>query len=118
MQNDKTTFGISKRSHPTRPAQVVKNQNVGIKMEKTNWQNKWMGNMVKGECKNWQRKSYITQTNYKHYKGGYGRLPLGDVYTCHGFLPRMGKFEKVIKGFVNKRFGNSWKPPFNKISGT
>jgi hypothetical protein len=37
MQNDKNTFGISKKSHPTKPAQVVvKNQNVGIKMEKTN----------------------------------------------------------------------------------
>jgi len=67
----------------------------GLEWKKTNWQNKWMGDMVKGECKNWQRKSYITQTNYKHYEGGYGRLPLGDVYTWHGFLSRTCKFEKI-----------------------
>jgi hypothetical protein len=47
-----------------------------------------MGNMAMGECKNWQRKFYIAQTNYKHSKRRYGRLPLGDVYTCHGFFPR------------------------------
>jgi hypothetical protein len=38
---------------------------------------------------------------------------LGDVYTCHGFLPRISKFEKadsktflykLIKGFVDERF--------------
>jgi hypothetical protein len=37
MRNDKNAFGISKRSHPTRPPQIVaKNQNMGIRMEKTN----------------------------------------------------------------------------------
>jgi hypothetical protein len=51
--------------------------------------------MVMDECKNWQKKSYIVQTNYKHHEGGYGRLPLGDVYTCHGFLPKIIKFEKA-----------------------
>ncbi len=80
-----------------------------------------------GECKNWQRKSYITQTNYKYSERKYGRLPLGDVYTCHGFFPRTGKFEKIdfktflyklIEGFVNEGFGNPWEPPFNKIYGT
>jgi hypothetical protein len=52
---------------------------------------------------------------------------LGDVYTCNGFLPRMGKFEKLdsktffynpIEGFVDRRFGNPWEPPFNIIYGT
>ncbi len=99
---------------------------MGIRMEKTNWENKWMGGMAMGECKNKQRKSCITQTNYKHSKGGYGRLPLGNVYTCHRFLPRTHKFEKAgsrtflpkfIKGFVDKGFGNPWKRPIN-IYGT
>ncbi len=86
-----------------------------------------MGGMAMGECENRQRKSYIIQTNYKHSEGGYGRLPLGDVYTCNGFFPRMNKFEKIdsrtffyklIEGFINRGFGNSWEPPFNKIYGT
>ncbi len=86
-----------------------------------------MGGMVMGKCKDRQRKYWIAQTNYKHFEGGYGRLPLGNVYTCHGFLPKMCKFEKVnsktfihklIKGFVNGRFGNPWKPPINRIYGT
>jgi hypothetical protein len=29
-----------------------------------------------------KKKSYITQTNCQHFQGGYGRLPLGDGYTC------------------------------------
>jgi hypothetical protein len=67
------------------------------------------------------------QTNCKHYKRGYGRLPLGDVYTCHGFLSRTGKLEKadsktlfykLIERFVKGGFGNPWEPPFNKIYGT
>ncbi len=69
---------------------------MGIRMENIFWQNKWMGGMAMGEWKNKQRKSCIAQTNYKHSKGGYGRLPLGNVYTCHGFLPRTRKFEKAI----------------------
>jgi hypothetical protein len=49
---------------------------------------------------------------------------LGDVYTCHGFLPRINKFEKIdsktffyklIEGFVNGGFGNPWEPPINSI---
>ncbi len=76
MWNDKNAFEISKRSHLTRPPQaVVKNQNTGIRMEKTNWQNKWMANMALGECKDTQRKFCIIQTNCKHSKGEYGRLP-------------------------------------------
>jgi hypothetical protein len=86
-----------------------------------------MGGMAMGECKDRQKKFCIAQISYKHLKGGYGRLPLGDVYTCHGFLPRMCKFEKVdsrtflhklIEGFVNIGFGNLWQPPINKICGT
>jgi hypothetical protein len=86
-----------------------------------------MGDMMMGECEDRQRKFWIAQTNYKHYEGGYGKLPLGDVYTCHGFHPKIGKFEKVnswtffhklIKGFVDKGFGNPWKPPINKTYGT
>jgi hypothetical protein len=62
-----------------------------------------------------KRKFSIAQTNCKHSEGGYGRLPFGDVYTCHGFLSRTHKFEKInsrtffhkfIKGFVNRGFGN------------
>jgi hypothetical protein len=69
---------------------------MGIKMEKTNWQNKWMGGMAMGECEDWQRKFYIVQINCKHYEGGYGILPLGDVYTCHGFLPWTASLKKLI----------------------
>jgi len=86
--------------------------------------NEWHGN---GQMQRLTKKSYNAQTNYKHYERRYGRLPLGDVYTCNGFLPRMGKFEKhdsktffykLIEGFVNKGFGNPWEPPFNIIYGT
>ncbi len=125
MWNVKNTFGISKRSHPIKPIQeVARNQNMGIRMEKKNWQNKWMGNMAMGECEDWQRKSYIVQTNCKHYEGGYGKLPLGDVYTCLGFLARISKFEKVdsitffYELIVNEGFGNPWEPPLNIIYGT
>jgi hypothetical protein len=33
-----------------------------------------------------KKKSYIIETKYKHSKGGYGRLPLANFYTCHGFF--------------------------------
>jgi hypothetical protein len=45
-----------------------------------------MGSLVMGECKDKQRKFCIIETNCKHSEGRYGRLPLGDVYTCHGFF--------------------------------
>ncbi len=73
-----------------------------------------MGNVAMGECKDRQRKSCVTKTNCKHFERGYGRVPLGNVYTCHGFL-EMHKFEKVdsktffhklIQSFVNKGFSN------------
>jgi hypothetical protein len=54
-----------------------------------------MGGMVMGECENKQNtKSCIVQTYYKHFKGGYKRLQLGKVYTCHGFLQRSCEFEE------------------------
>ncbi len=68
---------------------------MGNIMKKGSWQNRWMGNMIMGECKDKQRKSHIIKTNYKHPKGGCGRLPLGNIYTCHGFLQRTHEFEKV-----------------------
>jgi hypothetical protein len=86
-----------------------------------------MGNMAMGECKERKRKSYIAQIECKHSKGRYGRLPLANVYTCHGFLPRIGKFEKfdsrtffhkLIEGFFDRAFGNPWEPPINIIYGT
>ncbi len=126
--NDKNTFGISKRSHLVKPFQtIVINQNMGNIMEKTTWLNKWMGDTAMGEYEDWQKKSYIIRTNYKHFEGGYGRLPLGNVCTCHGFLPRMAKFGKVnfrtflyklIERFVNEGFGNPGEPPINRIYGT
>ncbi len=45
-----------------------------------------MGGMVTGECEDRQRKSYIIKTNCKHSKGRYGRLPLGNIYTCRGIF--------------------------------
>jgi hypothetical protein len=80
-----------------------------------------------GQMRRLTRKSYIIHTNCKHFKGKYGRLPMSNVYTCHGFFPRMGKFEKVdsktclyklIEGFVNRGFSNPWEPLVNRIYGT
>jgi hypothetical protein len=45
-----------------------------------------MGGLAMGECENRQINYFIIETNCKHSEGGYGRLPLGDVYTCHGFF--------------------------------
>ncbi len=59
---------------------------MGNKMENINWQNKWMGNLAMGECQDKQRKTCNIETNYKHSKGRYRKLPLGNVYTCHGFF--------------------------------
>ncbi len=58
-----------------------------------------MGGMAMGECKNWQRKSYIALKNCKHIEGRYGRLPLRNVYTCHGIFSNKHKFcqKEVLK---------------------
>jgi hypothetical protein len=59
--------------------------------------------MVMGKCKYRQRKSCIIEINYKHFEGGYGKLPLGDVYTWHGFLQKTRKFEETdSKTFFHK----------------
>jgi len=115
MWDDKKIFGISNRWHLANPLLVItKNQNMRNKIEKDNWQNKWMGNMVMGKCKNKQKKSCIAQINYKHFQGGYERLQLGNVYTCHGFL-QMHEFEKVHwncmlnKIVVIVEVNNRWK---------
>ncbi len=87
MWADKKNNGISKRWKLTNPPSTfVRNHNMGDIMEKGNWQNKWMGDMVMGKCQDRQRKFCIIETNYKHFQGGYGRLQLGDVYTCLEFL--------------------------------
>jgi hypothetical protein len=59
----------------------------------------------------------------KHTKGGYGRLPLSNVYTCHGILLRTRKFKKTntkrfihkfIVGFINRGLGFPWQPLINR----
>jgi hypothetical protein len=66
-----------------------------------------MGGLAMGKCEDRQRKSYITETNYKHSEGGYGKLPLGNVYTCHNFFKGTCKFEKPIpKHFSTSLFNN------------
>ncbi len=55
-----------------------------------------MGGLVMGKCKDKQRKFCTTKTNCKHSKGRYGKLPLGDVYTCHGFLKECTSLKKLI----------------------
>ncbi len=86
-----------------------------------------MGGMAMGKGKDRQRKSCNTKTNCKHFKGGYGRLPLGNVYTCHGFFKRMHKFEKAdsitffqkfTQQIFNKGFRNPWKHVINIILET
>jgi hypothetical protein len=96
MWNANKTLGISKRWHlVTPPLTFVGNYNMGNIMEKGNWENiwlvphvvgSWMSNMAMGKWKDKQIKSCITKTNCKHSKGGYGRLLMGDVFTCHGLL--------------------------------
>jgi len=55
------------------------------KMEKNNWKNIWMGNLAMGAWEDRERKYCNVETNCKHFRG-YGKLPMGDVYTCHGFF--------------------------------
>ncbi len=68
-----------------------------------------------GKCEDRQKNSCITKTNCKHSKGGYGRLQLGDVYTCHGFFQRTHEFKeanfkiffhKLIQWFINRGIDN------------
>jgi len=56
-----------------------------------------MGGMVMGKCKDKQRKSCIAQIDCKHFQGIYGRLQLGDVYTCQQFSSKnMWNLKKLI----------------------
>jgi hypothetical protein len=68
---------------------------MGKIMEKINRKDRWMDDLVMGECEDKQRKSCNTETNCKHSKGGYGRLPLNNVYTCDGF------FQKSVQVWKN-----------------
>jgi hypothetical protein len=86
-----------------------------------------MGGVVMCKWKYRQKKSYIIETNCKHSKRGYGKLPLGDVYTCHGFLQKTCKFEendsktffhKLTQWFVDIGFSNLWEPIINIILET
>jgi hypothetical protein len=87
MWDDNKTLRMSKKWHlVTPPLTFAGNQNMGKRMEKSNWQNKWMGGLVMGKCENRQRNSCNTETSCKHSEGRYGKLPLGDVYTCHGLF--------------------------------
>jgi hypothetical protein len=68
MWDDKTILGICNKWHPANPPlAIIINQNMGNKMEKDNWQNRWMGDMVMGKCKKKQKESCIAQINYKHF---------------------------------------------------
>jgi hypothetical protein len=79
-----------------------------------------------GKCKDRQRKFCITKANCKHSEGGYGGLPLGIVYTCHGFLKNMqvwrsqieNFFSQVYLVFVDRGFNNLWELAINKIIET
>ncbi len=79
--------------------------------------------MVMDECGNWQKKSHIVQKDCKQSKGGYGILPVGNIYTCHQFLSRTCKFEKTnSKTFLDRNsllhdlvfFGNFLSTKFMK----
>jgi hypothetical protein len=60
-----------------------------------------MGDMVTSECKKLTKK--VLHCSKKNTEGGYGRLPLADVYTCHGILSRMHEFKKAnSKTFIHK----------------
>jgi hypothetical protein len=68
---------------------------MGNTMEKGNWENRWTGNTMMDKWEDKQRKYCIIETKCKHSEGRYGRLQLGNVYTCNGFLQRMCEFEIV-----------------------
>jgi hypothetical protein len=48
------------------------------------------------------------------------RLQLGNVYTCNGLEKANSRafFHTLIERFVNRRFGNPWQLPINKIHET
>jgi hypothetical protein len=76
---------------------------MGNRMEKGNWQNRQMNSKAMGECEDRQKEFCIVQIDYTHFQGGYGRLQLGYVYTCHGFFQRTCKLKKIdSKTFFHK----------------
>jgi hypothetical protein len=56
------------------PLAFAWNQNIGNRMEKGNWQNKWMGDIAMCKCEHRQKNYFHIQTNYKRFLGGYGEL--------------------------------------------
>jgi hypothetical protein len=52
--------------------------------------------MAMSKCEDRQIKFCISQTNYKHYEGGYGKLSLGNVYTWHDFFQECANLKKLI----------------------
>jgi len=85
-----------------------------------------MGGLAMGEHKYRQKKSYNTEINYKHSKGGYGRLPLDNDYVMDFFLKvrkiekthSITLFHKFIQQFVDRGFSNLWKLVINRIFET
>jgi hypothetical protein len=66
-----------------------------------------MGNLAMGKCEDRQIKSCIIETNCKHFEGGYGRLPLGDLYTCREIFKEHTSLKKLIpKHFFTSLFNN------------
>jgi hypothetical protein len=83
-----------------------------------------MGGMAMGKCEDKQWKFRISQIDYKHFQGTYGRLQLGNIYTCHGFfqitcefkeVDSITFFHKLILWFVDKGFGDLWQLNIDRI---
>jgi hypothetical protein len=54
MWDNNKTLAISKKWHlVVPPSTFARNQNMGNRMEKNNWQNKWMGSVAMGEWAAW-----------------------------------------------------------------
>jgi len=83
------------------PLAFAWNQNIGNRMEKGNWQNKWMGDMVMGKCEHTQRNYFHIQTKYKHFQGGYGDYNLAMfTHAMEFFLKRANLKKPITKHFV------------------
>jgi hypothetical protein len=51
MWDDNKTLSMLEKSHLViPPLTFARNQNMGNRMEKSNWKNRWMGNLVMGTC--------------------------------------------------------------------